>query len=558
MKTAFLTEMNWTGKVPANHLNMRTEIAWMFALQSDHFNIHDYEKVTGYDAVFIIFPKATVKLNSVGCELSLIGEDKDITIYHKPIVEILKKTNGKVCNIQEGPSWFFNDYDLLTQFNFYNQLSECDVLFTHNEHDVHFYKGLFPQSRIEVIPSLMITDTNLFPVTTVKEDKVIIGGNFSRWYGGFQSYITATEFNVPIYVPSSHCKRKGEEQVPNLKHLPWIMWNEWMKQLSTFKYAVNLMPTVAAGTFSMNCAYYGIPCIGNEKVDTQSKLFPELSVDVEDVYSARKLAIQLRDDKEFYEHIKYHSQKTLINSLYNDYKRWLMYIENILMSIPSEVKSISPITVVFTSCGRFDLLKRTVDSFVMFNSYPIKKYLVIDNSAKPEAKSELEKIFKTLNGEIIVNSENIGQVSSIDKAYSKVTTEYIFHCEDDWEFFDSGFIEKSLDVLNHDSKIINVNVRVRFDGERGSMHPVSDTCITSNNTRYHEYIPNYLGTWHGFSWNPGLRRLSDYNSIKPYKQFGEESGVGKKYYDMGKRSACLKTFYCKHIGQDSTTEKRNM
>jgi hypothetical protein len=61
------------------------------------------------------------------------------------------------------------------------------------------------------------------------------------------------------------------------------------------------MPTVAAGTFSLNCAYFGIPCIGNNKVDTQRLCHPELSVDVNDLDTARKLAIRLRDDSAFYD-----------------------------------------------------------------------------------------------------------------------------------------------------------------------------------------------------------------------------------------------------------------
>lgn len=326
MKIAFLTEMGFNGKIPREHTNMRTEFAWMFTLGADHFNIHQYEIVKGYDAVFIIFPKATVKLNTVGVEMTTPGHDKDISIYSKPVVEALKKNNDKVCNVQEGPSWFFNEYDLPTQFNFYNQLSECDVLFAHNEYDMHFYKGLFPQTKVDVIPSLML-DPNLLPVP---EEKSIIGGNFARWYGGFQSYVVATEFQVPIFVPASHCKRNGEEQVPGLTHLPWVMWNDWMKQLSTFKYAVNLMPTIAAGTFSMNCAYFGIPCIGNEKVDTQARLFPELCVDVNDVHMARHLAIQLRCDQGFYDHVAAYARNTLKESVHLDSQRWLKHVKAVL------------------------------------------------------------------------------------------------------------------------------------------------------------------------------------------------------------------------------------
>ena len=34
--------------------------------------------------------------------------------------------------------------------------------------------------------------------------------------------------------------------------------------------------------------------------------------------------------------------------------------------------------------------------------------------------------------EVLVNKKRMGQLFSIDKAYSIVATEYIFHCEDDW------------------------------------------------------------------------------------------------------------------------------
>lgn len=330
MKSAFLTEMGFVGKIPKNHPNMRTEFAWMSALNADHYNIHQYEMVKGYDAVFIIFPKAIVKLNAVGSELEYNGPDKDISIYTKPIVETLKKNNAKICNVQEGPSWFFNEYDMVTQFNFYNQLSECDVLFAHNEYDVHFYKGLFPQTKVGVIPTKMVAHKEICPEYGIPENKAIIGGNFCHWYGGFQSYITATEFGCPIFVPASHCKRKGEEQVPGLTHLPWIMWNDWMKQLSTFKYAVNLMPTIAAGTFSMNCAYFGIPCIGNKDVDTQNIMFPELSIDVNDVHQARFLAIQLREDKAFYEHVSYYAKGKLRDGYYFNTEKWIQHMTKII------------------------------------------------------------------------------------------------------------------------------------------------------------------------------------------------------------------------------------
>ena len=143
-------------------------------------------------------------------------------------------------------------------------------------------------------------DTLIKDIQPTKEDKAIIGGNFARWYGGFESYMIAGNFEVPIWAQTSHAMRVGEASMDNLNHLPRMMWNEWMAVLSTFKYAVHMMPTVAAGTFALNCAYFGIPCIGNADVDTQLLCHPSLSVAVGDLETARELAIQLRDDKEFY------------------------------------------------------------------------------------------------------------------------------------------------------------------------------------------------------------------------------------------------------------------
>ena len=325
-KIAFLTEMKFDGKVPANHLNMRTEFAWMHALDADHFNIHmfgSHKRLTGYDHVFIIFPKGKTFLNSEGSTL-IDGLNPISELVQQPIVERIKeKGNAKVHYVQEGPHWWWNDYSVNDQIHFYNFLQSCDSIFTHNEYDVNYYKGLFPTKQIQPIGTLMI-DTLIKDIQPTKEDKAIIGGNFARWYGGFESYMIAGNFEVPIWAQTSHATRENEDSMDNLNHLPRMMWCEWMAELSTFKYGVHMMPTVAAGTFALNCAYFGIPCIGNANVDTQMLCHPLLSVDVADIDEARRLAIQLRDDKEFY---NYCSKEAKAN--YEDFFGIEVWINNI-------------------------------------------------------------------------------------------------------------------------------------------------------------------------------------------------------------------------------------
>ncbi len=312
-RVAFLTEIPNRFKVANDHKHMRTEFAWMYGLDADHIPINEYSSVRGYDYVIIIWPKGETFLNQVGCELGTNNHNKVSDLLGNiDIVGTLKLNNKKICYMQEGPTWFCNDYNLPDQFNYYNQIASSDIIFAHNEHDTKWYKGLFPDKDVRVMPSLMV-ENNIKDLEWKPEDKTIIGGNFAKWYGGFQSYMIAQEFDVPMWIPTMHNKRDFEEQIPNLNHLPHTQWLEWMRIISTFKYAVHLMPTIAAGTFSLNCSYFGIPCIGNEKVDTQRLCYPDLSVDVEDVEKARKLAIRLKNDNDFYNHCS--------NEAKNNYKK---------------------------------------------------------------------------------------------------------------------------------------------------------------------------------------------------------------------------------------------
>jgi hypothetical protein len=326
MKIAFISEMGFEGKVPSNHPNARTEFSWMNALDADHYNIRNIDRVVNYDHVFIIFPKGEVYLNAFAVKLS----DKQNSVsdlLRSSLVDKLKSCNSKVHYVQEGPHWLFNDYEIYDQIYFYNMIANCDSIFAHNEHDALYYKGMFPNKPVNVIPTLMIEDL-IKDIVPTKENKTIIGGNFARWYGGFESYMVADNFETEIWAQESHAKRVAEEKVDCIKHLPRLIWIDWMKALSTFKYGVHLMPTVAAGTFSLNCAYFGIPCIGNKDVDTQSMCHPYLSVDVNDIQRARELSLTLKNDTSFYEECSYIAKNNY--RLYYNIETWKDNILNIL------------------------------------------------------------------------------------------------------------------------------------------------------------------------------------------------------------------------------------
>tara|TARA_R100000231_G_scaffold51750_1_gene43607 strand:+ start:3649 stop:4635 length:987 start_codon:yes stop_codon:yes gene_type:complete len=316
MKIGVFTEGNWFGKVIGNSdesLNdiIRTDLAWWIALDATHHPIPTMLGVDNdaYDLGIMILPK---------------NEDMIKHFSNHNVIEIFKSKCKVTSIMQEGPHWYFQDYSMEQQAWFYNSLISVDVIFAHNKSDVEYYKGLTNKNRVYQNKSLMI-ENNIQP-TTKSENRsgVIIGGNFCRWYGGFDSYIVAQEFEEQVYAPSMGRKIKGEEGMPNLKHLPYMNWSDWINNLSQFKYAVHLMPTHAAGTFALNCAYYGIPCIGYDSLDTQELCFPHLTIQMGDLYKARQLAERLKTDKDFYNdcgkvakenYNKYFSIKKYINDM---------------------------------------------------------------------------------------------------------------------------------------------------------------------------------------------------------------------------------------------------
>lgn len=324
MKVAFLTEMQFSGKIPPNHPNMRTEFAWMCALNADHYPIRRFSEIKDYDHVFIIFPKGKTFLSAEGTRL--VQEPNPVSdLLNSGLVGILKESNKKVYYVQEGPHWWYNDYEIADQVNFFNMLADVDIIFTHNQEDVKYYSGLIPGKTVEVLPTLMIEDL-IKELKWSQQEKAIIGGNFARWYGGFESFVIAQEFRVPLFGQSSHAKRDAEDQLIN--HLPRLYWLDWMKTLSTFRYAIHLMPTVAAGTFSLNCSYFGIPCIGNKLVDTQVECQPRLSVDVHDIQKARELAVRLREDKNFYTECSFEAKENYRSQF--SLNSWTMKMKSIL------------------------------------------------------------------------------------------------------------------------------------------------------------------------------------------------------------------------------------
>ena len=278
MKIGFFSEAGYEGKVPRNYDNMRTDVAWVCALDATHHPIPKLRSLPNnlYDVGVMILPKNRKPL---------------LDWFPNPVLEEYRRVCKKVTIMQESYYNYWQDSPIAEQIWYFNFITEMDLIFCHNDIDLLYYNGL-TNVRTELLPSVMITDD----IVRRSEwgDGVIIGGNWVWAYGGFDSYQVGLELTDDITAVTTGRMKPEEEQV--LKHLPWMMWSEWIKTLSQFNVGIQL-GTASAGTFNLNCSFHKIPCIGYSNVNTQNILHPLTTVEVGDIENAKHIAKKLKNDK---------------------------------------------------------------------------------------------------------------------------------------------------------------------------------------------------------------------------------------------------------------------
>lgn len=212
------------------------------------------------------------------------------------------------------------------------------------------------------------------------------------------------------------------------------------------------------------------------------------------------------------------------------------------------------ITVILTCCGRFDLLHRTLRTFFLMNTYPIKKFVIYEDKGQSNYTQSDFDFVHIIQREFpqtkwIQPAERVGQILALDRLMLEVDTEYYFNLEEDWIFLKEGFMESSVDLLEKYDMCNQVQIRGK-DNING--HP----------SFFHDGIlrlqKSYAGRWNGWGFNPSVRRTSDYDAIGSYSQhttfnpnrpWESEIAIGNLYNEMGYFTAVLPDTYISHIGE---------
>jgi hypothetical protein len=233
------------------------------------------------------------------------------------------------------------------------------------------------------------------------------------------------------------------------------------------------------------------------------------------------------------------------NEQYSEYSNLYQNKKQVITSIPD-------VSFVITTCNRLDLLEQTLTSFFNICKFPFVEYIMSDDSGDESVYLQLVEKYGD-KFKIIKNNPKLGLSKTIDKLWNDVSSEYIFHCEDDWKFDSNpNLIEDSISILQEHSHVHQVQVRHTYDNPH---KPEEQIYSTLNFVKFRK-LPWWRDAWTGYSWNPGLRRKLDYQQMFPngVQEFGDEIDCSKHSMNFNYLAVLLENTSCAHIGYDRHTE----
>jgi glycosyl transferase family 25 len=236
------------------------------------------------------------------------------------------------------------------------------------------------------------------------------------------------------------------------------------------------------------------------------------------------------------------------------------------------------VTLTITSCKRFDLFVKTINSFVRCcgDIYLIDEWFCVDDNSSEEDRKEMQRLYPFIKF-YFKNRDEKGHPQSMNIIRKHVKTPYTFHMEDDWQFFECrNYISECLEVLGCDSKIGQCLINKNYS-EIAQHHNIlgGEFKTTSSGLRYylHQYCVtdkekedfakqhgygNSSSYWPHFSFRPSLLRTKIYEELGEFNQTIShfEMDYSYKYASKGYISAFLEKTYCLHIGR-LTSERNN-
>jgi hypothetical protein len=190
------------------------------------------------------------------------------------------------------------------------------------------------------------------------------------------------------------------------------------------------------------------------------------------------------------------------------------------------------------------------------NTYPIKTAILCEDSCLPDV-ADFAKDILPFPIKFCYNESRLGQMGTIERYTPLIQTPYVFHLEDDYEFFAGGFIELSLKILDSDPNISQVLLE-----DQQYTFPTIDMgnplCLKLMTNKPEDiYGPAAVNNGDGplscFSWRPSLKRIEIQRLRMPYELWDDEYTIQLLINKYGYYSVIARNHigFCTHIGQSA-------
>lgn len=238
----------------------------------------------------------------------------------------------------------------------------------------------------------------------------------------------------------------------------------------------------------------------------------------------------------------------------------------------------SLITFSITTCKRFELFCRTMNSFLecCLDSHLIGEWICVDDNSSPQDREKMKELYPFFTFIFKTEGEK-GHYKSMNIIREKVKTPYLFHIEDDWEFFiKREFLGMCLKIITDKFEfkqvLINRNYReTENDMVNGGM--LGCCSLTFSKYYVHEYCKdtvqatNFLNKygkletsyWPHFSFRPSLIKTSIFHDVGEFRDVPNfERDYGLRYCDQNHISCFLEGISCLHIGRLCSDKNGNV
>lgn len=253
--------------------------------------------------------------------------------------------------------------------------------------------------------------------------------------------------------------------------------------------------------------------------------------------------------------------------------KFLAYPKKRIGSIKS--KSEKKVTFSITTCKRYDLFEKTMNSFIntCVDLDLIDHWLCVDDNSSSEDRAKMKKMYPFFEF-VLKGEDRKGHSISMNIIHDKTREykcQYNLHMEDDFHFVQKrNYITESLKIMQENKMIGQVLFNKNYaevelfkreicgghshktkDGTRYVIHEHYD----KDSIEYSKFLERYKGRgtcgyWPHFSFRPSLQRVSMLHDVGIFYNTNHfEMAYAQEYISKNYVSAFLDTFSCVHIGK---------